>query len=58
MTKRELARHLRVSLPTIDKQVKEEGMPHIRVGKQFLFDFEDVIAWLKKKSQPQTTDQE
>lgn len=49
LTRRDLAKELRVSMPTIDAQVKE-GMPHMKVGKQYLFDYVDVITWLKSKT--------
>ncbi len=55
LTRKEMARELRVSQPTLDAQVRD-GMPHIKIGKQYLFDYTDVITWLKSRSQSELKD--
>lgn len=48
ITKKELAEELKISLPTIDRQLKL-GMPHINIGKAVRFELEEVIKWLKEQ---------
>ncbi len=46
LTKKELAEELKISIPTIDRQLKL-GMPHVKIGKAIRFELEEVIKWLK-----------
>ena len=46
---RELANFLQVST-TKAQQYKNEGCPCIQYGRKVIFDTEEVMAWLKKKS--------
>lgn len=48
LTKEELAEELKVSIPTIDRQMKI-GMPHIKIGKAVRFELDEVVKWLKDK---------
>lgn len=49
LTKKELAEELRISIPTIDRQLKL-GMPHVNIGKAVRFELDEVVKWLKEKS--------
>lgn len=46
ITKKELAKKLKVSVTTIDRRV-EKGMPHYKIGRLIRFDFEEVKQWIK-----------
>ena len=48
LTKKELADELRISIPTIDRQLKL-GMPHVNIGKAVRFELDEVVKWLKDK---------
>ena len=48
LTKKELAEELKISIPTIDRQLKL-GMPHVKIGKAVRFEKEEVIRWLKEQ---------
>ena len=49
LKKKELADKLRISVPMVDKLMRE-GMPRIKIGKSVRFDYEEVVAWLKEKN--------
>ncbi|WP_390896894.1 helix-turn-helix domain-containing protein [Rubinisphaera margarita] len=49
LTRAQLAKRLRVSQPTV-KGLTDQGMPHIRIGRQFRYDYGEVLKWLKAKS--------
>jgi len=44
----EISQFLQVTPQTV-KKLRDEGMPHIRVGEVFRFDLDDVRAWLKSR---------
>jgi len=48
LTKQELKDWLKVSIPTIDRLMKQ-GMPHIKIGKAVRFELDEVIKWLKEQ---------
>ena len=48
LTKKELAEKLNVSIPTIDRLLKD-GIPRIYIRGAVRFDYEEVICWLKEK---------
>lgn len=48
MTKREIARLLRVSERTIDTWRKMFGLPMRKVGQVCRFDEEEVLAWFQR----------
>lgn len=50
ITTKELADRLRVSPMTVYRLVKSGGIPHIRVGKNFRFAWDDVAATLEETS--------
>ena len=47
LTKKELAEKLNVSIPTVDRLLKD-GIPRIYIRGAVRFDFEEVVAWLKE----------
>jgi Phage DNA packaging protein Nu1. len=49
LTKKELAKELKISIPTVDRQLKM-GMPHIKIGKVIRFELNEVVKWLKEQS--------
>lgn len=48
LTKKELAEELKISIPTIDRQLKL-GMPCVKIGKAVRFELDEVVKWLKEK---------
>jgi len=48
LNRAELAKELRISIPTIIKYEKE-GMPRIINEEPFRYDLDDVIAWFKNR---------
>jgi excisionase family DNA binding protein len=46
----ELAKQLRVSPRTIHT-LRENGLPALKVGGSIRFDLQEVLAWLKAKTQ-------
>lgn len=50
MTRKQLKEHLQCSYPTIDKMVREETIPHLRVGKKILFSKNEVLKALSPNS--------
>jgi len=50
LNKKEIAAHFAVSIPTIDRLMKED-MPYTKLGKSVRFDLEKVKAWLEEKQQ-------
>jgi len=47
LTTKELAAELRVGKSKI-ALLRDEGMPHIKMGRTIRFNLEDVLEWLKK----------
>jgi excisionase family DNA binding protein len=50
LTKQELCEWLQVSLPTVDRLMKQ-GMPHLKIGKAVRFEQEDVKKWLEEQQE-------
>ena len=48
LNKKELADKLRISVPMVDKLMRE-GLPRIKIGKSVRFEYEEVVRWLKEK---------
>ena len=48
LTKPELSEWLKVSIPTVDRLMKQ-GMPYIKIGKAVRFEQEDVKKWLEEQ---------
>ena len=48
LKKKELADKLRISVPMVDKLMRE-GMPRIKIGKSVRFEYDEVVRWLKEK---------
>ncbi len=48
LSKKDLAVYLRVSLPTINRLMKQ-GFPHFKLERKVLFRKADVDAWLETK---------
>jgi hypothetical protein len=51
-----LARALTVSLPTVDRLRREEGMPTIWVLESPRFDLREVLEWLRKQKAEQPSE--
>lgn len=49
LKKQELAEKLNISVPMVDKLMRE-GMPKIKIGKSVRFDYEEVLMWIKDKN--------
>ena len=48
LTKKELAEKLNVSIPTIDRLLKD-GIPRIYIRGAVRFDYDEVVRWLKER---------
>jgi excisionase family DNA binding protein len=46
--KQELANKLNISVPMVDKLMRE-GMPRVKIGKSVRFDYDEVLKWLKER---------
>lgn len=46
LTKKEIAKFLKVSEPTIDRW-RKKGMPSIKTGRLVRFNREDVLKWFE-----------
>lgn len=46
--KKELAKHFNVSIPTIDRLMKD-GMPYYKIGRLVRFKLEEVENYLKEE---------
>ena len=49
LKKNELAEKLNISVPMVDKLMRE-GMPRIKIGKSVRFDYDEVVKWLKGRN--------
>jgi len=52
LTKKQLADRLALSQSFINQLMKEEGLPHFRIGRAVRFRVREVVAWLQKRSRP------
>lgn len=52
LTRREAAEFLRVSLPAIDKYLRDriDPVPCLKMGKRFLFTREDLVDWGRRQA--------
>ena len=48
LKKKELAEKLNISVPMVDKLMRE-GMPRIKIGKSVRFELVEVVKWLKER---------
>ena len=48
LNKKQLAKKLNISIPMIDKLMKN-GMPKIKIGKSVRFEYEEVLKWIKER---------
>ena len=48
LKKTELAEKLNISVPMVDKLMRE-GMPRFKIGKSVRFDYEEVLEWLRER---------
>ena len=53
-----IAELLNVKPSTIGRLRREEGMPHVRIGKLIRFDLDQVLGWLDQYSITKTKQQE
>jgi excisionase family DNA binding protein len=49
ITKKELAQMLSVSEGLINRQMAEEQLPHVKIGRAVRFRLSDVLAWFDHK---------
>lgn len=47
LTKKELAEKLNVSVPTVDRLLRD-GVPRIYIRGSVRFEYEEVVKWLKE----------
>ncbi len=52
LTKKELAELLGFSEAYINILMKDEGLPHIKVGRAVRYQVGDVVSWLQKRRRP------
>lgn len=52
LTRDDVAERLRLSVRTIDKLIRNEGLPAVRLGNRVLIDPSDLRAWLATKKGP------
>ena len=50
MNKKEVAEYLKMSIPSIDRFMKSEGLPYSKVGKCVRYVEESIDEWLVKKN--------
>lgn len=48
LTKKELAAHFKISIPTIDR-LMTQGLPYTKIGRSVRFNLEEVTQWLEKE---------
>jgi phage terminase Nu1 subunit (DNA packaging protein) len=48
LTEKELCEKLKVGITTM-KKFKKEGIPHLKVGGQYRYDWNKVIEWFERK---------
>jgi len=49
LTAHEVAKLLKVSRRHVDRLKREEGLPHIHLGKRVVFPREQVLEWLNQR---------
>jgi len=50
MNKNEIADYLKMSIPSIDRYMKTEGLPYKKIGKSVRYVREEIDAWIEKKN--------
>tara|TARA_R100001377_G_scaffold83677_1_gene65631 strand:- start:343 stop:558 length:216 start_codon:yes stop_codon:yes gene_type:complete len=50
MNKKEVAEYLKMSIPSIDRFMKSEGLPYSKVGKCVRYMEDSINEWLVKKN--------
>lgn len=53
VSKKEIAKHFGVSIPTVDRWIKA-GVPHYKIGKLVRFEIEEVKEWFRNESTDDT----
>ena len=48
LTKKEVAGRWQVSEKTVERRMRKDGLPYIRIGRQIRFRLSDILAWEKK----------
>lgn len=57
ITEKELIDQIRLTRPTIVR-LRKQGMPHIKLERAVRYDLEDVIGWLKERSDKRGLDKD
>ena len=52
LTKKQLAEKLELSQSYISLLMKDEGLPHLKIGRAVRFKISEVAVWLLKRSRP------
>ena len=50
MNKRDVAKYLKLSIPSVDRYMMNEGMPYYKIGKSVRFDKDRIENWLDDKN--------
>ena len=50
LTKKDLAEHYKVSVPTIDRMMTQ-GLPYTKFGKSVRFELEKVKEWIEQQKE-------
>tara|TARA_A100001011_G_scaffold326443_1_gene349975 strand:+ start:309 stop:503 length:195 start_codon:yes stop_codon:yes gene_type:complete len=50
MNKEEVADYLKLSIPSIDRYMKNEGLPYSKIGKSVRYIREDIESWVRSKN--------
>jgi excisionase family DNA binding protein len=58
LTANYIAKYMQVSRPTVIRWVDEQGLPAIRIGREYRFKKDDFFRWMEKFRLNSTTDQE
>ncbi|MCF0234471.1 MAG: helix-turn-helix domain-containing protein [Thermoguttaceae bacterium] len=49
MTRREAALFLRISLPTLNNAIANDGLPYKKLGNRYIFTKASLISWVEGK---------
>ena len=50
MNKEEVADYLKLSIPSIERYMKNEGLPYSKIGKSVRYIREDIESWVRSKN--------
>ena len=47
LTVREASKFLKISISTLNRFIKQEGIPSYKVGRRRLFDKDELVEWVR-----------